>query len=452
MTAAALVGLTACGSTHAPSPAAPTPNAGTTTATSPSGATPTITDWPTYHGSNDRRGDADVAALTAPLRRAWSLAVDGALYAQPLVVHGVAIVATENDSVYAVDVATGAVRWRRHLGTPTPRSQLPCGNIDPSGITGTPAYDTTTRQLFVATESGDAHHTLFGLDAATGAVRWKRDLDVLSTRDRHAEQQRGAALVASGHVYIPFGGRDGDCGNYVGYLASVAATGDGAVTMYAVPTAREAGMWAPPGAATGPGGGVYVATGNGAEVGGHYDDSDSVLRLTPTLHRIALFAPASWSADNARDLDLGSMSPALVGTDVVIAGKRGDVYLLRGSLGGVGGQVATLGGCAAYGGAAVHVDIVVLPCSGGLRAMQVGGSSLRWRWHNSSLSGSPVLVRGAGYAFDDNGNLVEFDLGTGHARAHVHVGDVTRFTTPVPAGRYVIVGTTSRLVAVTAGG
>ena len=50
------------------------------------------------------------------------------------------IVATENDTVYALDASTGAVRWSRHLASPVP-SGLPCGNIDSSGITGTPVAD-----------------------------------------------------------------------------------------------------------------------------------------------------------------------------------------------------------------------------------------------------------------------------------------------------------------------
>ena len=47
------------------------------------------------------------------------------------------IVATENDSVYALSASGGAVLWTRHLAAPVP-SGLPCGNISPSGITGTP--------------------------------------------------------------------------------------------------------------------------------------------------------------------------------------------------------------------------------------------------------------------------------------------------------------------------
>jgi outer membrane protein assembly factor BamB len=74
--------------------------------------------------------------------------VDGAVYAEPLVAGGKVIVATENDSLYAFDAATGRQAWRAHLGTPVSGGQLPCGNIDVSGITGTPVIDPTAGTVY----------------------------------------------------------------------------------------------------------------------------------------------------------------------------------------------------------------------------------------------------------------------------------------------------------------
>ena len=81
---------------------------------------------------------------------------------------------------------------------------------------------------------------------------------------------------------------------------------------YVVPTAREAGMWEAGGPVVGPDGTIYIAAGNGAATAPPWDDSDSVTSLTPALRRIGVFAPATWPADNASDLDLGSSSPALL--------------------------------------------------------------------------------------------------------------------------------------------
>jgi outer membrane protein assembly factor BamB len=448
----AVLAVSACSGGRPPASPASSASASTTdspTASRTSSASAPAPEWPTYHGSNDRAGQSTAAPLRIPLHIKWRLHLDAAMYAEPIVAAGLAIAATENNTVYAVGLATGKQRWRRHLTSPARLSNLPCGNIDPSGITGTPAYDDGTGLVFVVTESSSARHELDAIDALTGRVRWHRDIDVLSHRDRYAEQQRAALLVVDGHVYVAFGGRAGDCGNYVGYIVSVPTTGRGTIASYAVPTAREAGMWAAAGPVVGPDGDIYVASGNGAEVGGQYDGSDSVIRLSTSLHRVAFFTPSTWRQDNAEDLDLGSMSPVPVAGDLVIAGKRGEVFLLRPSLGGIGGQIQSLSGCAGYGGAATAGSRVILPCDGGIRALDVVGGRMHWAWSNHRALGSPVASAGTVYALDrDKGDLVELALANGHVRGSIHVGSTTRFATPTPVDGVVLVGTTSQLVAV----
>jgi outer membrane protein assembly factor BamB len=405
--------------------------------------------WPTYHGDNRRTGVSGSGAIHAPLHRAWSRQLDGAVYAQPIVVGKRLIVATENNTVYAFRRGGGHLIWRHHLGTPVPLSALPCGNIDPTGITGSPAYDRATGSIFVVTETTDSHHTLRALNWRNGHVRWHRSVDVLPNRDRHAEQQRGALLVAHGRVYVAFGGRAGDCGNYVGYVVGVPKDGTGRSVHYAVPTDREAGIWAPPGPIA-KGRSIYVASGNGAETNGQYDGSDSVIRLSPKLNKTGLFAPSTWQSDNAADLDLGSSSPVPVAStgDIVIAGKRGTVYLLNG-MHGIGGQADTLTGCAAYGGGATKGGLVVLPCDDGIRRLDVSGHHMQWRWQLGGVSGSPVIAGKRVYALDtDSGELVLARLGTGHETTRISVGGVSRFATPAPVGSFVYVGTLSGVVAI----
>jgi hypothetical protein len=48
----------------------------------------------------------------------FSTAVSGQVYAQPVVIGPTVIVATENDRVYGLDATTGAVKWKTPLGTP----------------------------------------------------------------------------------------------------------------------------------------------------------------------------------------------------------------------------------------------------------------------------------------------------------------------------------------------
>jgi hypothetical protein len=165
-------------------------------------------DWPTYHGNNQRTGYAPSLKLVAIRPRlVWNIPVDGALYAAAVVVAGgIKIVATENNTVYRL--SGNRVVWARHLGAPVRRSALPCGNIDPLGITGTPAYDATTRTLIVVAElSNPIRHIAYGLDPATGARRWARTVDVPSWVPGitpTAMQQRGALIVSGRRVYVPY--------------------------------------------------------------------------------------------------------------------------------------------------------------------------------------------------------------------------------------------------------
>src|SRR4051794_14277297 len=266
--------------------------------------------WSTYHGDNARTGLTQTPALEPPLRRAWTRELDGAVYAQPIVVGGTVIAATENNSVYALHADTGTTIWRRHLGDPVPLDQLPCGNINPLGITGTPAYDVRTGTVFVVTETAGGSHDLHAIDARRGTVRWTRNLDVVD-RDRRAQQQRGALLVSPGRVYVAFGGLFGDCGNYIGYVTGTAADGKGAVAHYEVPSGREAGIWAAAGPVEDPAtGDVLVAVGNGSGTGGTFDGSDSVLRLSPALQRRALFAPSTWPRTTPRISTSGRCHPS----------------------------------------------------------------------------------------------------------------------------------------------
>lgn len=445
-----LIGAACSSGASSPAVKSSTTTTPSTTSTS-GGASPArpASRWPTYHGTNDRHGAVSGLARPSRLTRAWSHSVDGAVYGQPIVVGSTVIAATENDTVYGLEFATGRRIWQRHLGTPVSASALPCGNIDPLGITGTPAYDSDTGLVFVVAETTGSSHDLFALEPATGAVRFSRNLDV-TTRDRKAEQQRGALAVANGRVYVPFGGLFGDCGDYVGYVASVPTTGSGATTHYEVPTAREAGIWAASGPAISASGDVFVSVGNGASAGPPYDGSDSVLRLAPDLsERLDYFAPRDWAAQNAADADLGSTGPLLLPNHLaLIAGKAGEVFLLdTNHLGGIGGQLAETTGCTSFGGMAYDNGAAFLPCTDGVLRIDIGGKTLVKRW-KVSTNGSPVVGGGAVWSLDQSrGALDVFDEASGAPITTAAVGPVTRFASPVLVGTRVLVGTTNAVVA-----
>jgi outer membrane protein assembly factor BamB len=404
----------------------------------------TLVDWPTYHRTADRAGWSPTGP-TLPLQQAWSKNLTGAVYGEALVVGSTLIVATEANHVYGLDARTGAQLWDTQLGVPQPGSGLPCGNIDPLGITGTPAYDEATGSVFVVAETRGGNHRLWALSATDGAKRWVRSLDTQPDRDKLAEQQRPATLVTAGRVITVFGGLAGDCQNYVGYVTSVPTSGKGTINSYAVPTARKGGIWATPGAVLGADGNVYVASGNGAELTGEWDMSDSVTELDPvTMVRRSVFGPTEWRADNIEDRDLGSMSPAMVPkvSRIVIAGKRGTVFLLRPHLTGIGSEVTSLAGCQAFGGAARVGTTVLMPCRGpvALRALTVGQSTLQWSWSHINIYSSPVIAGDKVYVADRaTGDLFVLRLSDGTTIERHPVGALTHFPSQTVSGDYVFV-------------
>lgn len=416
------------------------------------------TNWLTYHGDAARSGAVAGLPAAGKLAIGWSTALDGAVYGQPLVLGDVVIAATENDSVYGLDRSTGQVRWRAHVARPAPLAALPCGNIDPLGITSTPVF--YRGLVYVVAQSGRSGHLLIGLRPATGRVRYRRAVPAPDGHPRY-DQQRGALAAASGRIYVVFGGHFGDCGPYIGSVVGMpaAGSGSGSIVSYLVPTTRHGGIWATGGPAIGAGGTVYLGVGNGA-TSGSFDGSDSVTALSPRLSRVSVFAPANWLADNRADLDLGSMTPAQTGAgQILIVGKRGIGYLLdAGNLGGVGGQVAQLRVCNAFGAAAVIGSTVIVPCAGGGPAsVAVPPARLGVRWRGPALAdGSPVVGGGAVWVTANSvsgnsaGILYQLNPRTGQVRHQIRLGSaLPHFASPSLSGRLVLIGTMRGVVAVT---
>ncbi|HEY0398987.1 MAG TPA: PQQ-binding-like beta-propeller repeat protein, partial [Acidimicrobiia bacterium] len=276
-----------------PTTAAPTPPTA-----APAAALSPADDWLTYHHDIGRSGVAGDQAPLGAVKQTWtSPALDGKVYAQPLIAGDTVIVATEGNSVYALARTTGAIVWRAALGAPVAGKSLPCGNIDPSGITGTPAIDAGAGTVDVVAFLADGpHHELFALDLATGAVRWHRPIDPPGLKPL-VQQERAAATVSGGRILVPYGGLYGDCGAYKGAVVSAAADGSGNLAAYIVPTSREAGIWAPGGAAVDDHGHIWVATGN-SESNSNFDYGNAVVHLDPALSAVDYFAPTNWAALN----------------------------------------------------------------------------------------------------------------------------------------------------------
>jgi outer membrane protein assembly factor BamB len=414
-------------------------------------------DWPEYHRDGGRAGVGPAVPALGTPAVAWTAGLDGDVYASPLIVAGHVLAATENNTVYSLDLFSGSVVWKTHLGDPVDAGSLPCGNIGPvTGITGTPAADLATGRLYVVAFLRTHHHMLFALSLVDGSVVWQQDVDPAGSNPS-VQQQRGALAVGLHYVYVPLGGLYGDCGAYHGYLEAVPLNGGG-VLYYKVPSAREAGIWSPQGATIGPTGDVYFVSGNGASAS-TFDYSNSVIELTPDVQTVrSYFAPSNWIALNRSDTDLGSVGATVVpSAGVVVAiGKQGVAYVLKaGSLGGIGGQVASEAVCSgAWGGTAWSGSTVYVPCASGLYALSVSATSLGVSWHaDHPVLGSPILAAGVLWAIEpDSGVLYVLDPASGSVRWSKSVGPAAHFSTPAATEGFVVVPAGKNVVAVSTTG
>ena len=296
--------------------------------------------------------------------------ITGNVYAQPLYIEGgpggrpMVIVVTESNNVYALDALNGGIIWDRNVGAPVPLSSLPCGNIDPLGITGTPVVDLASRSLFLDAmttpdEGATKRHLIFSLDVDTGATNPGWPVDVNATArsggtvfTSETQNERGALAIASNIVYVPYGGFFGDCGTYYGWLVGVQMNNPANVSAWAT-TAQAGGSWAVGGVAT-DGIHPFVATGNtfGADT---WSGGEAIIRLQPGPIFSGLtsdyWAPLNWKSLDGGDVNLGGSGALLVDVPgatpsklVVSLGKDGNAYLLnRTNLGGVSTPVAQAG-------------------------------------------------------------------------------------------------------------
>ncbi|HEX4294240.1 MAG TPA: hypothetical protein VHZ29_08910 [Rhizomicrobium sp.] len=327
----------------------------------------------TYHGSLQRDGAYKIGGLTfaaaATMHRdtGFHASIGGHIYAQPLFWQpqgtktGLVIAATESNNVYALDEDTGAIAWQAGLAPPVPLDQLPCGNIDPMGITGTPVIDPDTATLYLDAQTltaNGARRMLYALSLADGSTRpgWPIDVQAALTAqsvtfDSAHQGARGALLFFKNRLYVTYGGNSGDCQPYHGTVLQVAPATHAIEAVWQT-RADRGGIWAQ-GGISGDGGDLFVTTGNTSGTR-NWGDGEAVIRLKPGLaHSTSpknFFAPSNWRDLDASDDDLGGTEalpfniPVAGGSAaerLLALGKDGNAYLIdRRNLGGIGGALA----------------------------------------------------------------------------------------------------------------
>ena len=290
-----------------------------------------------YHNSPRRDGvyvDSTLtkaSAATFHIDPTFKAQIHGAIYAQLLYVargangKDIIIVASEANDVAALDAGTGKAVWSRNLGTPVPLRQLPCGNINPLGITGTPVIDMASRTIFLdamTTPDGGTtkKHLIFALSLKDGSTLpgWPVDVSAKvvfgnTAFDSSVQNQRGALAFVKGTVYVPYGGHYGDCGHYHGWLVGIPAANPAAPKAWAT-GAVGGGSWAPGGVAS-ENGSIFISTGNtfGAIA---WAGGEALLRFSagPVFsgRPADYFTPSNWRSLDASDIDLGGTGPIIL--------------------------------------------------------------------------------------------------------------------------------------------
>jgi FG-GAP-like repeat/PQQ enzyme repeat len=285
----------------------------------------------------------------------------GNVHAQPLYIEGgpngpMVVVVTASNNVYALDATDGSIIWQRNVGTPV-TSGLPCGNISPFGIIGTPVVDLASRALFFNAMINGAtkKHFVFSLNVDTGATNpgWPVDLNAAGLGfTSNVQNERGGLAIVNGILYVPFSGHFGDCGAYHGWVVGIHINNPSNVIGWAT-DAVGGGIWGHSGVAS-DGTNMFVITGNTFNTGGTWMGGEAIIRLQagPTFsgQPTDYWAPRNWLSLDNGDIDLGGCSAILIDVPgatpsqlVLALGKDGNAYLVnRNNLGGITSPVASL--------------------------------------------------------------------------------------------------------------
>ena len=359
----------------------------------------------TYHNDPSRSGvNSEETILKPPLTSfaPTNVITDGLIFAQPLYIHGlqgnklpsscqapnnnVVFVATENNSVYAINTA-GTVCWQKSLNNGSNESAIPytsmpldkvysypCTDIIPQiGITGTPVIDTnvTPPALYVVS----SHQVVVGgnttYDQRLHVLRADSGDDVKdisippvlgSTYNPLLQNQRaGLALYSSNYVanvYVTFGSHC-DSSNfgptptnyYDGFVAGFqlnyrnlangfSSIGKFTSEPFPATSNNKGGIWMGGAApAVDSNGNLYVGVGNGSWVSQPINSDEwgnSVVKISSNMQGEDFYTPNDWSQlDNGSNIGVcfviacppGSLLGIAMDTDM----STGGVVLLSSS-------------------------------------------------------------------------------------------------------------------------
>jgi DNA-binding protein YbaB len=326
---------------------------------------------------------------TTSFGKIFSCTLDGSIYAQPLWVanvaigggtHNIVIVATQNDSVYALDAdSTSCTQyWVASMllpahgaasgATPVPSSDVNETQDIPTqiGITSTPVIDPTTNLLYVVSktkENGSYFQRLHRLNLLTGAEMTGSPVTLAASVSGIGDGSSGGTLsyiplrqnprpglaLVNGSIYISSGSH-GDNSPWHGWILKYDATTLAQTGVFCTtPNTGGGGIWMSGSAPIADSSNnIYVISSNGT-YNGTTEFGDTFLKLTTTsgltLNNVTTdsFTPDDQSTLSTNNIDLGAGGAITLLDSVsgpvphllIGGGKEGILYLLnRDSMGG----------------------------------------------------------------------------------------------------------------------
>jgi hypothetical protein len=400
----------------------------------------------TYHVDNNRTGwNSHETTLTPANVNNSSFGVlkkvtlDDQVDSQPLFVPGVNIttgsnqgthdvvyVATESNTIYAIDAESGTILLKPNFGTPV-SSPLGCNNNGPNvGINSTPVIDLTSNTLYVLIYTQDSTgpaYRIHALDLGSLTDKVAPQMVVAShtlldgtTFDFNAtyQRQRPGLLLANGNIYAGFG-------SFCDYAANLSrgwllGWSTGSLTPLPANRLNDTQATSPDsfflssiwmsgyGPATDDSGNILFVTGNSDYSGTTYDGvtniQESVVKVSYDLTTILdLFTPKNQASLDQSDADFGSggvlVLPDQPGSTphlAVAAGKVGSLFLMNEDhLGGYSTQKNNVLGAVNIGNCWCGQSYFVDPSDGIGRVVSSGGHIVEvWKVQTSP---KPALVK-----------------------------------------------------------
>lgn len=403
-------------------------------------------DWPVFgHDPSNSRSagtGGPTAAEVKTLQSAWTFSSsNGDFTGTPVVAGGTLVAGTNLGSIFALDAATGKLRWSRKIG---------------QQINGSAAIDVGApggATAFVPVGAVGQPH-LLALSLATGTVRW----DTVLTRQSGSDVY-GSPVFWRGHLYIGTSGPGNDQSTARGSVVALdEATGAIVWQTFTVPPGHDGGgVWSTPtiDPATGR---LYVGTGNAYHAPAA-DTTDSIMALSAPSGRILGHFQSTpgdvWEASNPTagpDWDFGASVNRFTGSggrQLVGEGQKSGTYwaldpatmkpVWQTSV-GPGSQADGGIGSTAYDGRRIYgsdsIDSQVFALS--------PQGSIQWNsFDTGTLHLAPVAVgNGVLYSADSGGLLVARDAATGAMLNELPLSGPTFGGISISGGAvYVAVGT-----------